>query len=97
MKRGNYNSRKIRTLEILSSQEWRDVPAIARFAGIIPTRRAYTYLAHLAQFDLIAPGKDAAGRLFYRITERGLDRLEWLRSHSASRPIKEVVKQLLRR
>ncbi len=80
MKTGNYNLRKIKTLEILSSREWRDVPAIARLAGIAPTRRAYTYLAHLAKFDIIMPGKDARGRLYYRITDRGVERLAWLRS-----------------
>ena len=96
MKSGNYNSRKIRTLEVLSNDEWRDVPTIAHFAGIAPTRRAYAYLAHLAQFGLIVPGEDGYVRRYYRITERGQDRLAWLRSHTAPRQIKEAVNKILR-
>ena len=72
------------------------MPTIAHFAGITPTRRAYAYLAHLAQFDLIVPGEDGDGRRYYRITDRGLDRLEWLRSHTAPRQIKKVVNKILR-
>lgn len=96
MKSGYYNWRKMRTLEILSSKTWLDVPTVARFAGITPTRRAYAYLAHLVHLDLIAPGEDGNGRRYYRITERGLDRLEWLRSHAPPGPIEQEVKRILR-
>jgi hypothetical protein len=75
-----YNSTKKRTLEIFQYQTWIDVPRFARKASIRPVRRAYSYLAHLEGLGLLARGYTAARKLHYRITRRGLGRLEWLRS-----------------
>lgn len=96
MKGGFYNSRKKKTLEALAGQKWLDVPSVARLAGITPTRRAYAYLTHLAEFDLIIQGRDKFGKLYYRITDRGIRRLEWLQSHTPPGPIEELVQKFLR-
>jgi hypothetical protein len=95
MKKGLYNSTKERTLEILANQKWLDVPTFARRAGMRPTRRAYSYLAHLATLDLIIRGRDERGRLHYQITDRGLTRLQWLRSRTPPGPIQELVTRFL--
>jgi hypothetical protein len=55
-----------------------DVPTFARRAGMRPVRRVCTYLAHLAELNLLVRGYDADRRLHYRITPRGLARLVWL-------------------
>ena len=74
-----YNAVKQRALEIFANQkDWMDVQTWAQLTGIRPTRRAYTYLIRLARFGLVERTKDSAGRLVYRITQRGRDRLEWL-------------------
>ena len=72
-----------------------DVPTFAQAAGIHPTRRAYTYLAHLADLGLVKRGKTASGRHYYQITPRGLERLEWLRRSIGSDPLRSVAVQVL--
>ena len=74
-------------LEALKDGKWTDVPALARKAKIEPVRRSYTYLAHLEGLNLVARGYNSVGKLFYRITARGLERLEWLRSEHDSAPM----------
>jgi len=91
-----YNKTKRRTLEILENKTWLDVPAIARKVGISPVRRAYTYLAHLEDMGLVKGGWDAAGKLHFQITERGLERLEWLRAQKRS-ALEELLAPILRR
>ena len=76
---GSYNKTKKRALEILENKTWLDVPALARKVGIRPVRRAYTYFAHLEDLGLVTRGFDVAGKLHFQITERGLERLQWLR------------------
>jgi hypothetical protein len=68
----------------------------AHAAGIRPTRRAYTYLAHLASLGLVIRGKTDSGKHYYRITPRGLDRLEWLRGQSSA-ALQELIEPVLRR
>jgi hypothetical protein len=92
---GSYNKTKKRTLEILENKNWLDVPAIARKVGIRPVRRAYTYLAHLEDMGLIKGGWDAAGKLHFQITARGLERLEWLRAQRRS-TLEEFLAPILR-
>ncbi len=94
-KNGSYNKTKKRALEILENKIWLDVPAVARKVGIRPVRRAYTYLAHLENMGLITRGLDAAGKLHFQITERGLERLEWLRGQKRT-PLEEFLAPILR-
>ena len=92
----SYNKTKKRTLEILENKTWLDVPTLGRKAGIQPVRRAYTYLAHLEDMGLITRGWDAAGKLHFQITARGLERLEWLRLQDRTSTIGELIAPLLR-
>src|SRR6266576_2207569 len=99
MKRGNgsYNRTKKRTLEILENKTWLDVPAVARKIEIRPVRRAYTYMAHLEDLGLVTRGFDAAGKLHFQITARGLERLQWLRlQNSTTTTIGELIARFLR-
>lgn len=90
-----YNSTKKRSLEIFEDQSWIDVPGFSKKAGIRPVRRAYTYLAHLEQLGLLTRGYDAGRKLHYRITPRGLERLNWLRQPDKPDPVKTLAAQLL--
>jgi hypothetical protein len=94
---GSYNKTKKRALEILENKTWLDVPDLARKVGIRPVRRAYTYLAHLEDLGLVRGGWDAAGKLHFQITERGLERLQLLRSqNSTTTTIRELIAPFLR-
>jgi hypothetical protein len=92
---GSYNKTKKRALEILENKTWLDVPTIAHKVGIRPVRRAYTYLAHLEDMGLVTRGWDAAGKLHFQITARGLERLEWLRAQKRS-TLEEFLTPILR-
>ena len=82
------------TLEILENKTWLDVPALARKVGIRPVRRAYTYLARLEDIGLVTRGLDAAGKLHFQITARGLGHLEWLRAQKRT-TLEELVAPIL--
>src|SRR5215469_15189826 len=90
----NYNSTKKRALEIFEDQKWMDVPTVARKVGIRPVRRAYTYLAHLEDLGLLMRGWDDHHKLHFRITARGLERLQWLRSQKGPSMLEEVFAPL---
>jgi len=85
-KRELYNSKKKCVLEILEDGTWMDIPALAGKAKIDPVRRSYTYLAHLEGLNLLTRGYNSGGKLYYRITTRGLERLNWLRLGNESAP-----------
>jgi hypothetical protein len=57
---------------------WLDVPSWAASAGVYPVRAAYTYLRRLYGYGLLHRGRDARGRLVYRLSRRGWRRLAWL-------------------
>jgi hypothetical protein len=80
MRRGFQNRTKQRVLEVLECKTWLDVPNHCEKIGIQPVRRAYTYLAHLTDLGLVARSLDTQGKLRYQITDRGPERLQWLRS-----------------
>lgn len=75
-----YNARKAQSLAIferrgrLSSSEW---AVLARF---YPIRASYSYLGRLHRFGLLLRGRDARGRIAYRLSARGRRRLAWLRA-----------------
>ena len=58
-----------------------DVPTFAHKVGIRPVRRTYAYLENLG---LVIRGWHASGRLYFQITTRGLERLEWLSAQKAT-------------
>jgi DNA-binding PadR family transcriptional regulator len=76
-----YNSLKKRVLTILAEYEgWLGVHAIARRVDLpYDERGLYPYLRRLAAFGLVERAHDPWGRLFYRITPRGSQRLEFLK------------------
>ena len=100
---GMASSRRYHSLESLPSPSYpqdlrrHDVPLFARKVGIRPVRRAYTYLAHLEGMGLVARGWDAAGKLHFQITARGVERLEWLRlQNSTTTTIGELIAPFIR-
>jgi len=60
-------------------------------------RRAYIYLDHLKELGLVTRGRDARGKLRYQITDRGLERLKWLRSqNNTTTTLDEMVAAFVR-
>jgi len=92
---GLYNSTKKRALKVLENRNWMDAPTFAYKVGIRPVRRTYAYLDHLEQLGLVTRGRSAAGKLYFQITERGLERLEWLRAQNRT-TAQELIAPLLR-
>lgn len=92
---GLYNSTKKRALEVLEDRNWMDAPTFAHKVGIRPVRRTYAYLDHLEKLGLVTRGRSGAGKLYFRITERGLERLEWLRAQIRT-TTQELIAPLLR-
>lgn len=78
-----YNSLKKRVLKVLEVQEsWISVPAIARRVNLpYPERGLYSYLRRLAGFGLVELGRGQGRRVYYRITQLGIDRLEFWAKH----------------
>jgi hypothetical protein len=83
-KNGTHNKTKRRALEVLENGIPIDGPTFAGKVGIRPIRRVYAYLAHLATLGLVVRRSDLGSKLLFQITERGLERLEWLRAQADS-------------
>ena len=98
MKRKNesYNTTKKRALEVLESGTPIDGPTFARKVGIRPVRRVYAYLDHLASLGLVIRRDDLGSKLHYKISERGLERLEWLRAQDKPSILEELLVPILR-
>jgi hypothetical protein len=95
-KNGSYNKTKKRALEVLADGTLIDGPTFARRVGICPVRRVYAYLDHLADLGLVVRRPDLGSKLHFEITERGLQRLEWLRAQDKPSPMEELLRPLLR-
>ena len=96
-KNGSYNKTKKKALEVLEDKTWMDVPVFAHKVGIRPVRRAYTYLAHLEDLGLVTRAWDAHDKLHFQITDRGLERLEWLRlQNRTTTTLEDLIAPLLR-
>ena len=78
-----YNSLKKPVLKVLAAHEkWISVPVIAEKVNLkYSFRGLYSYLRRLARFGLVELGRGRGRRVYYRITQLGVDRLE----HWASR------------
>ena len=76
-----FNSLKRDALQVFARHGgWLDVPTWSVRAGFYPVRAAYTYLRRLYGYGLLYRGRDARGRLVYRLSRRGVSRLRWLLS-----------------
>jgi hypothetical protein len=71
-----YNQRKLKTLEIFESAGWLRPEAYAWKLGKFPARAAYSYLKGLWHWGLLIRRERPVR---YRITQRGRERLAWLR------------------
>ncbi len=76
-----YNRMKLRALAAFEDRGWLSPPAWAVLAGYYPVRAAYTYIKRLWRWRLLERELDRRGLLLYRISERGRERLEWLREN----------------
>jgi hypothetical protein len=73
-----YNKLKKRALEIFEGHGgWVSPPEWAVLASFYPTRAAYSYLLRLHRFGLL-DRETAMGRVLYKISQRGRNRLAWL-------------------
>jgi hypothetical protein len=77
---GKYNRLKIRALSAFEDHGWLSPPEWASETHFRPVRAAYSYLKRLHNWKLLDRGIDHRRRLYYRLSERGADRLAWLRS-----------------
>ena len=90
------NKTKRRALEVLENGIPMDAPTFAHRVGIHPVRRVYAYLDHLAVFGLVVRRSDLGSKLHFQITERGLERLEWLRGQKNPTALEELIRPLVR-
>ena len=97
MKRKNesYNKTKKRAREVLEGGTPIDGPTFARKVGIRPVQRVYAYLDHLAVLGLVVRRADLGSKLLCQITERGLDRLKWLRGQQRT-ALEELIAPIFR-
>src|SRR5207237_290946 len=72
------NSLKLRALEIFRDYGRLNPAAWAVLANMKPLRSSYSYLLRLYRFGLLNRERDSSGFLFYTISARGKDRLNWL-------------------
>jgi hypothetical protein len=76
-----YNKLKIRTLDVFAYAPgaWFMPLEVADRLDFRPRRAAWSYLKRLWGFGLLERRTFAAGTLRYKISQRGLARLRWLR------------------
>jgi hypothetical protein len=80
-----YNEMKLQALSAFEDRAWLSPSAWSVLAGYYPVRAAYTYVKRLWRWKLLERKLDRRGLLLYRISERGLGRLTWLREHRRRR------------
>ena len=75
-----YNKLKRRALNVFASvgEEWLSPGEAAERLNFVPPRAAWTYFKRLWRFGLLERSP-LSRALKYRISERGLARLRWLR------------------
>jgi len=76
-----YNELKLRALALFASGQWLTPDQVAQQLNFFPQRSAWTYFKRLWSFGLLERRYSGKGTLAYRISEGGLARLRWLRSH----------------
>lgn len=77
-----YNKLKLRALSVFAerSGEWLWPADVARSLDFSPRRSVWTYLCRLSRFGLLDKRSTGRSTLQYRISERGLSRLKWLKA-----------------
>lgn len=95
-KNGSQNKTKKRALEVLENGIPIEGPTFAGKVGIRPVRRVYAYLDHLAALGLVGRRTDLGSKLRFQITERGLERLKWLRDQHKPSALEEMLIPILR-
>jgi hypothetical protein len=83
-----FNSLKLRALSAFESRGWLTPRSWAMLTRFTPARAAYSYLKRLHRWKLLERGFDQHGLLYYRLNERGSNRLAWLRGQLADGPQK---------
>lgn len=78
--RGKFNSLKLHALSTFENRGWLSPSTWAVLAGYYPVRAAYTYLKRLHRWKLLERSLDRRGLLLYRLSDRGAQRLVWLRN-----------------
>ncbi len=76
-----YNELKVKALTIFAGGEWLEPNQVAQQLNFFPQRSAWTYFKRLWSFGLLERRYLGKGTLAYRISDAGLARLRWLRSH----------------
>jgi hypothetical protein len=85
MKRG-FNELKLKALATFDGRGWISPPAWAVLASYYPVRAAYTYIRrHLWRWKLVDRSLDRRGLLLYRLSQKGQERLAWLRQRALAR------------
>jgi predicted transcriptional regulator len=77
-----YNELKLQVLSLFAAtqDEWLAPEEAAERLDFIPARAAWTYLKRLWSFGLLERRYFGRGTLAYRISDAGVERLQWLRS-----------------
>jgi hypothetical protein len=78
-----YNKLKLSALSMFANagREWLKPSEAAERLNFWPPRSSWTYFKRLWRFGLLERRLSDRGTLEYRITEEGVVRLHWLRSH----------------
>jgi len=76
-----FNLLKLRALDAFEKHGRMNPPVFAVLVGFYPARAAYTYLLRLHRFGLLRRHKNYGELIFYSISPRGKERLDWLRSN----------------
>lgn len=75
-----YNERKREALTIFEeSGGWLNPAAWAALARFYPVRASYSYLSRLHRWGLLERKTGASGLIVYGLSERGKERLLWLK------------------
>jgi len=84
--KGCYNDLKRRVLwAFVRSGSWLRPHALSTQVRTGPLDNVWSYLARLWGWGLLRRRRGVTGRLEYRITDRGRERLAWLESRTAGR------------
>jgi len=78
--RGARNTLKLKTLAVLErAGRAMEVPELAVAVSYYPVDGFFSYCRRLEKWGLLAAMKSGAGKLAYAVTQRGRERLAWLR------------------
>ncbi len=76
------NRLKIRVLAALEGRGGVNAAMLSALAGFRPVRAIYIYMRRLERWGLVRRRRPLGGLILYSISQRGRERLAWLREHS---------------